>query len=193
MTNFQKTILIVLIVATAVYIKFAFFSAHTSVEQTEEVQEEVVQEPEQEEDVPKSYAMIYFIGQNNNNEEVYKPVKRLYDAKADGSKLSLAIKNLLDGPTSAEKAKGIYSEIPTSTKLLSLKETPEKIIIDLSAQFDQGGGTDGLYKRLYQIIKTANKNSSTPVYLYINGKKAEVIGGEGIMINQPLNEKSLDE
>ena len=32
-----------------------------------------------------------------------------------------------------------------------------------------------------------------PTYLYINGKQANVIGGEGIMIKQPLNERSFDE
>ena len=58
--------------------------------------------------------------------------------------------------------------------------------------FENGGGTDSIYKRLYQLIKTAKRNTDKPVYLYIEGNKAEVIGGEGIMINQPLNEKSLE-
>ena len=58
--------------------------------------------------------------------------------------------------------------------------------------FETGGGTDSLYKRLYQVIKTANRNTNLPVYLYIDGQKAEVIGGEGIMITQPLNDRSLD-
>ena len=47
--------------------------------------------------------------------------------------------------------------------------------------------------RIKQIIKTANSYSSTPTYLYINGKQANVIGGEGVMLKQPLNERSLDE
>ena len=60
------------------------------------------------------------------------------------------------------------------------------------AAFENGGGTDSLYKRLNQLIKTAKRNTNKPVYLYIEGNKAEVIGGEGIMITQPLNENSLD-
>ena len=74
-----------------------------------------------------------------------------------------------------------------------MEETPNKVVINLSEDFEQGGGTDGLYKRLYQLIKTANKNTTLDVYLNINGKQVDVIGGEGIMINQPLNEKSLAE
>ena len=54
------------------------------------------------------------------------------------------------------------------------------------------GGADSLYKRLYQLIKTAKLNSSVPVYLYINGQRADVIGGEGIMLSQPLSNSSLE-
>lgn len=191
----QTAALSLLILGTIVFVKVAYFSPpQTPVPEQETVVQEPVQKPEEENlDVPKSYASVYFIGQNANKEEVYKVVKREYNAQRDGTKLNFAIKNLLKGPSAKEESDGIYSEIPKGTKLLSLEEKPDKIIIDLSSDFEQGGGTDGLYKRLYQLIKTANKNTALDVYLYINGKQAEVIGGEGIMINQPLNSKSLGE
>ena len=66
-------------------------------------------------------------------------------------------------------------------------------MIDLSSNFESGGGAESTYTRVKQIIKTANANTNTPTYLYINGKQANVIGGEGIMIKQPLNERSFDE
>ena len=47
--------------------------------------------------------------------------------------------------------------------------------------------------RVKQVIKTVNANTETPAYLYINGHQANVIGGEGIMVRQPLNERALDE
>ena len=59
--------------------------------------------------------------------------------------------------------------------------------------FESGGGAESTYVRVKQIIKTVNANTSTPTYLYINGKQANVIGGEGIMIKQPLSERSFDE
>ena len=73
-----------------------------------------------------------------------------------------------------------------------LKFLSDKVIINLNSAFENGGGTDSLYKRLYQLIKTARRNTNKPVYLYIEGNKADVIGGEGIMITQPLNDNSLD-
>ena len=65
--------------------------------------------------------------------------------------------------------------------------------IDLSSGFVYGGGTDSVYKRLYQLIKTINRNTEKPAYLYIDGKQADVIGGDGIMITQPLSENSIGE
>lgn len=195
MKKWQKISLTLLIIGTLAFIKMAFFSTSEPIVPEQPTQEEQppVQNEELNENIPKAYVNVYFIGQNQNKEEVYKVVKRPYSAKTDGTKLNLSIKSLLQGPSANEKAKGIYSEIPQGTKLISIEETPDKIIINLSTEFEQGGGTDGLYKRLYQLIKTANKNTTLDVYLYINGKQSEVVGGEGIMINQPLNSKSLEE
>ncbi len=140
----------------------------------------------------KVYVNVFFIGQNDNKEEVYKAVKRQYDETVDGSKIKYAIESLVAGPRPNEREKGVYSEIPSGTEVLSIKEYPDKVVINLSAAFETGGGTDSLYKRLYQLIKTAKRNTTLPVYLYIEGQKADVIGGEGIMLNQPLNDSSLD-
>lgn len=143
-------------------------------------------------DVEKVYVNVFFIGQNENHEEVYKAVKREYNADIDGSKLKFAVNSLINGPKANEKAKGVYTEIPSGTNVLSVKEFPDKVIVNLSSEFETGGGTDSLYKRLYQLIKTVRRNSDVPVYLYIEGQRADVIGGEGIMLSQPLSDRSLD-
>ncbi|CDE62710.1 putative uncharacterized protein [Fusobacterium sp. CAG:439] len=144
------------------------------------------------ETVEKVYVNVFFIGQNANKEEVYRAVNREYDKDIDGPKIKFAIQSLISGPTAYEKSKGVYSEIPAGTRVISINETADKVVINLNSAFENGGGTDSLYKRLNQLIKTAKRNTNKPVYLYIEGNKAEVIGGEGIMITQPLNENSLD-
>lgn len=195
MNNWQKIGLFLLIIGTLAYVKIAFFSKTEEPIQTEEpkMEQPVEKNVTENENVPKSYVNVYFIGLNKNKEEVYKVVKRSYNAQKDGTKLKAAITDLLKGPSKKEKAMGIYSEVPQSTKLLSIEEKPDKVIINLNDDFEQGGGTDGLYKRLYQLIKTSSKNTTLDVYLYLNGKQVDVIGGEGIMLNQPLNNKSLDD
>ncbi len=154
--------------------------------------------PQDQEDTPKpkpvekTYVNIYFIGQNNNKEEVYKAVNREYDKDVDGSKIKFAVQSLIAGPKQKERAAGVYSEIPSGTRIISITETSDKVVINLNSTFETGGGTESIYKRLYQLIKTAKRNTNKPVYLYIEGNKAEVIGGEGIMLTQPLNDNSLD-
>ena len=158
------------------------------------VSERTTEEDVQPSDVniEKEYVNVFFIGQNENREEVYKAVKREYDPEIDGTKLKFAIESLVAGPKPSERDKGVYTEIPAGTEVIAVRELSDKAIIDLSMDFETGGGTDTLYKRLYQVIKTANRNTSLPVYLYISGQRADVIGGEGIMITQPLNDRSLD-
>lgn len=195
MTNNKKVALIILILLTICYVKYAFFSPektdnHVEISQNEE------NEAIEDEKVSKkadTYINVFFIGKNENGDELYRAVKRKYDKDENGQQLSFAISKLVEGPNQIEREKGIYSEIPSGTKVISVVETDKKAIINLTSAFDNGGGTDGLYKRLYQLVKTANKNTKLPVYLYIDNKQVDVIGGEGLMINQPLDERVFNE
>ncbi len=153
------------------------------------VEEEVAEQPEVK---AKEYVNIYFIGKNEHNEEVYKAVKRVYNKDVDGSKIKFAVSSLILGPRPEEKQRGVYTEIPSSSEIINITEQSDKVVVNLNSAFVNGGGTDSLYKRLYQLIKTAKLNSTLPVYLYIDGQKADVVGGEGIMLSQPLSNSSLD-
>ena len=217
MSNFTKIFLVFLIVLIGFYFKdtffgdsfnfqFAFpkftkeaqspFQEEKITDNTKLSEEPAEKEPKTEEKKdetkPKETVIVYFLSVDKNGSSWFtKSIRPLPEGK---SKMSYAIKNLVQGPLKGEKANGIYSEIPSSTKVLSVKEDSEKVIVDLSSDFQFGGGADSLYSRVKQLIKTSLANSGKkPVYLYIDGKQANVIGGEGIMINQPLNENSLDE
>jgi spore germination protein GerM len=193
----KKIFLIALIIGVAFCLKTVLFPTEkveipNTVSQEETEKQEQTEQPTVQKPITKDYVSIYFIGQNNNKEEVYKVIKREYNSETDGTKLEHALNILLKGPSIKENSQGIYSEIPKGTKLRSISKNNGKLYIDLSEDFEQGGGTDSLYKRLYQLIKTVNKNTNEDVYLKIEGREADVIGGEGIMINQPLTSNSLD-
>ncbi|MBO6273336.1 GerMN domain-containing protein [bacterium] len=134
-----------------------------------------------------------FFTKVSSGKDVYMAASRKKPKGYKGSDVEFAVKSLLKGTTKYEKEKGVYSEIPSSTRLVWYKESPSKIIINLSDDFEFGGGGDSLYKRMYQLIKTVNHNTRKPVYLYINGKQADIIGGEGLMLKQPLRSNSLEE
>lgn len=189
----KKSLNIILIILTIlVAIAFAFSVKGMK---TPPAPTEVVTAPEEietpDDNAENQYINVFFIGQNKNKEEVYKAVKRKYDPNVDGTPIKFAISALIDGPKPEEVQLGVYSEIPVGTRLLSLVEAPEGVYINLSKHFETGGGTDSIYKRIFQLIKTAKYNTTKPVYLLIENQPVEVLGGEGIMITQPLNENSL--
>lgn len=199
----QKLGLFILILISAAYVYFSFFNkdgfnfdiSHNSeipnyeIEElpSEVVGEEIPQEPALEENTKQ---IKIFITDSKGN---LRSVNRQCDLNKEKSCFEYAIKELVSAPTKWEKSKGLSSEIPQGTKILSVRETKDNIMIDLSSAFETGGGAESTYIKVKQVIKTAKANTNLPVYLYINGKQADVIGGEGIMLKQPLSERSLDE
>jgi len=198
----QKLGLLILIVIAVAYVYFSFFAAegfHFNVPQrmpAEEHDNYPFMPSEEEEAQPpvsqkKSTIKTVKIFVANSDGKL-RSVNRECDTAVQKSCFEFAIKELLQAPSKWEKSKGFTSEIPAGTKMLSVREGEGSIMIDLSSAFEAGGGAESTYTRVLQIIKTARANTNLPVYLYINGKQADVIGGEGIMIKQPLSEKSLE-
>lgn len=109
------------------------------------------------------------------------------ESQTQSEKFRAAMEALFSGPSGIEKIAGVYSEIPPETKLLGIKEDANSFTINISDDFEFGGGAESMRVRIKQLVTTATQASGgKDVYLEINGKRAEYIGGEGIMILQPL-------
>ena len=197
----QKIGILCLIVITAVYVYFSFFTDgfklperaknENSITDKNNIPEEDtdIQEDEQSEKHKIKTVKIYV----TDSKGKLRSVNRKCDTAVEKSCFAFAIKELISAPTQWEKNKGLSSEIPSNTKILSVREGSNNILIDLSTAFESGGGAESTYIRVRQLIKTSQANTNLPVFLYINGRQADVIGGEGIMIKQPLSERSLDD
>ena len=198
----QKLALFILITLTVVYVYFALFNKEGFSVKLPKFNNEIFETPnitinddeenhDEENNDKKEIknVKIYILDSSGK----IRSVNRKCETSLEQSCFEYAIKELLKAPTNWEKSKGFSSEIPANTKILSIRRGEGIQQIDLSSDFEMGGGTESIYTRVYQIIKTVNANTKLPVYLYINGKQADVIGGEGIMIKQPLSERSLDE
>lgn len=95
---------------------------------------------------------------------------------------------LLKGPLIAETKQGIYSEIPANVDLINVKSNDDKIIVNLTSNFGNGGGSKSVENRIKQLSKTIKIHEpSKKIYLYINGKEVEYLGGEGVFVKQPLD------
>ncbi len=104
--------------------------------------------------------------------------------------LKAAVEKVLQRPADPTLA----SAIPPETKLNSLVIKSDGIHIDLSKDFTTGGGSTGMTGRLGQVIYTATTLDPTaPVWIAIDGKPLETLGGEGLVIDQPMTRASFDQ
>jgi len=97
-----------------------------------------------------------------------------------------AMEQLLAGPTAAEDGWGLSTEVPEGTRLLGLTIEGGTARVDLSGEFDSGGGTLSMTMRLAQVVYTLTQFPSVErVVLLMDGQVVDVFGGEGIMIDEP--------
>ncbi|MBE9053485.1 GerMN domain-containing protein [Nostocales cyanobacterium LEGE 11386] len=104
--------------------------------------------------------------------------------------LEKAFQALLAGPTEGTDS----TTIPQGTKLLGLKVENDEVHVDLSEDFTQGGGSTSMVARIGQVVYTATTlNPNAKVYIDVNGQQLDVLGGEGVELQQPLTRKSFEQ
>ena len=199
MNWFSKIIIIIMLVICAFWVRDTFFP-DLKINMPDKIS---AMKPEVfNDELPLSEEGKKILGDPEEQNKIENTVK-IYFLKLDSSgnsstfiskremkekTLNNAIKSLLKGPDYEERKAGVYSEIPSGTKLLSVMESDNKIIINMNDDFQYGAGTESINNRLKQLVKTVvgiapDKN----IYLYIEGKQVDVMGGDGVMITQPLN------
>jgi spore germination protein GerM len=133
---------------------------------------------------------------------------QVYFLKDTGTTLELVPANVSvssDQPT--EALKGAFAEllkgttngtatstIPTGTRLLNLDVKDSGVYVDLSSEFTSGGGSTSMTGRLAQVIYTASTlNPNAPVFISVEGRPLETLGGEGLIIDQPMTRAKFDQ
>ena len=98
-----------------------------------------------------------------------------------------AVKTLLQGPTTREAAAGLGTAIPDGTRFRGLTIDGGTAKVDLSREFESGGGTLGLTLRLAQVVCTLDQfESVTGVRFALEGKLISVFSGNGIVLDRPV-------
>jgi germination protein M len=100
---------------------------------------------------------------------------------------SAALADLLAGPTTAERDAGIGTQIPNGTELLGLSIDDDIATVDLTSEYESGGGTASMTMRLAQVVCTLDQFPTVKGVLFqLDGRAVDVLGGEGIVIDHPL-------
>ncbi|HEY9900922.1 MAG TPA: GerMN domain-containing protein [Candidatus Sericytochromatia bacterium] len=133
-------------------------------------------------------AEVYWLNNVNNKIEVVPSTIAVKDADKPSEILEGAIKSLLIGPVD----KAFATTIPKGTKLRKVAVEADGVHVDLSKQFTTGGGSASMTGRVAQVLYTATSlDPAAKVWIEVEGKPLNVLGGEGLELEQPLTRENF--
>ena len=107
----------------------------------------------------------------------------------------LALEQAFDKLLARSSALDPASTIPPQTRLLDLRVREDGIHLDLSREFERGGGSSSMIYRVAQVLYTASSiNPQASVFLSIEGKPLSQdypLGGEGLLLDYPLTREQF--
>lgn len=105
-----------------------------------------------------------------------------------------AMNALLAGPSSKESAERVItSAVPAGTQLLGLSIADRIATVDLSSEFESGGGSASVLNRLGQVVFTLTQFPTVDAVLFrIEGRPVTVFSSEGIVLDGPVTRKTYE-
>ena len=104
---------------------------------------------------------------------------------------SAAMESLLAGPTPREQAAAVGSQIPAGTQFLGLTVDDGIATVDLTSEFESGGGSASMNMRIAQVVYTLTQFPTVKGVLFeLDGQRVDVLGGEGVIVDQPVTRKN---
>ena len=105
-----------------------------------------------------------------------------------------AINELLAGPESIESAADVSTAVPDGTRLLGLNIANGLATVDLSSEFESGGGSLSMQMRLAQVVYTLTQFPTVKrVQFQLDGEPVRVFSGEGIVLDKPVTRGDYEE
>ena len=98
-----------------------------------------------------------------------------------------AVQALLAGPTRAERASRVSTAIPAGTRLLGISIKGGVATVDLTSEYQSGGGSVSMQLRLGQVVYTLTQFPTVrKVRFRLDGTPVNVFSGEGIVLDHPV-------
>jgi germination protein M len=100
------------------------------------------------------------------------------------------LRELVDGPSAADEAMidGISTAVPAQTLVLDVSIDDGLATVDLSREFESGGGSFSMFARLAQVVYTVTQFPTVDeVQFELDGRPVTVFSGEGIVLDHPVS------
>ncbi len=130
-------------------------------------------------------SVVYFVRSEATTMTLEAVGRRVRGDDAE-ARLAAALQALIAGPTPEEEARGLSSAVPADTRVLGLSKSSDLVSVDLSAEFEAGGGTAMMIGRLEQFFYTLSQPRDVErVSLLVEGEPVTVFSSQGLMIANP--------
>ncbi|MGB3613217.1 MAG: GerMN domain-containing protein [Elainellaceae cyanobacterium] len=140
--------------------------------------------------ITETDARLYLLDETETGFKLVPAPVQIEDASDPEVVLTAAFEQLLAEP---DETLG-FSAIPPSTALRDVKVQPDGVYVDLSAEFEQGGGSAIMMGRLGQVVYTATSlEPNSAIWISVAGEPLEVLGGEGLLVDQPMTRELFDQ
>lgn len=105
-----------------------------------------------------------------------------------------AVTALLDGPSSQERDAGFTSAVPDNTRLLGIGIRDGVATVDLTSDYQSGGGATSMQTRLGQVVYTLTQFPTVQkVRFRLDGAPVNVFSSEGIVLDHPVGRSDYAE
>jgi germination protein M len=107
-----------------------------------------------------------------------------------------AVRQLIAGPTADEQASvpGLSSAVPADTILLGITIEDGLARVNLSAEFEGGGGTLSMAARLAQVVFTVSQFPTVrEVEFLLDGRPVTIFSSEGIIMDHPVGREDYQD
>ncbi|MEO1069071.1 MAG: GerMN domain-containing protein [Cyanobacteria bacterium J06638_6] len=156
------------------------------------VEEITPKDPSEQPAPATSTGQVYWLADTDTG---FKLVAQTISVAAEASpseKVTAAFSDLLS--KSGDPNQEAFTTIPEQTQLISASVEADGVHVDLSSDFQSGGGSAAMTGRLGQVIYTATAfDPAAPVWISVDGKPLTLLGGEGLEIRQPMTRGNFDQ
>jgi germination protein M len=105
-----------------------------------------------------------------------------------------AVNELLKGPNQSELSNAWGTAIPAGSELLGIDISNGVATVDLSSEFESGGGSLSARLRLAQLVYTLTEfRTIQSVELEIEGRPATTFSSEGIVLDGPMTRADFED
>lgn len=105
-----------------------------------------------------------------------------------------AMEALLDSAAITDAYRRVSTAIPAGTKLLGISIKDGVATVDLSGEFESGGGSASGFYRLQQVTYTLTQFSTVRAVLFqVDGRTVTTFGSEGIILDGPQSRKDFED